>query len=288
MPPQTPRTKIRDIAEEQANELEQGQRRLQRVLRGPEPEPRPSNLRPTVPEWRKEASLSPSLVSPSAQQVEDEPLYQCTQCDMIVKQSDPYCPFCGAIFADGPMAEQAEAPSPPPAEPPSRPPEERRPAREPPVRPELFDVFSLVKNQSRSKELIYQEARRGFAGSARLLEGIEELIAELSSMGKDTSSARRLIGSAWEACRDGDWNLVTALARQAEESVMPSIPDLVRSQIAKIREDLARAKAAGVDISHYVVKVKDAMSLLGAGEVDEALRITKELTDSLREDSLVW
>lgn len=291
MAPTSPRAKIRDIAEERAYELEQSQRRLQRVLRSPEPEARPSGLRPAVTERQKEAALSPSLISPGTLPDSDEPLYQCTECDMIVKKSDPYCPFCGAIFADGPLANESSvsaAPEGPEAESQPRLREERRPPKEPPIRPERFDVFSLVRSRPRYKEMAYEEARRGFGGSARLLEGIEELVSEVSSLGRDTSSARRLICSAWEACREGDWNLVTTLARQAEESLTPSIPDLVRSQIAKARANLARAKVAGVDISSYLTRVKDVMAALNAREVDEALRLTKELTDSLREDSVLW
>ena len=286
MPQTPPRTKIRDISEEKDRQPEPGQWKLQRVLRGPEPEPRPSNLRPTVQERQKDASLSPALISPSAQTQAEEPLYQCTQCDMIVKQSDPYCPFCGAIFADGPLAWSA-APEPPPFERPPRPLEDV-PPKEPPIRPEKFDVFSLVKPPSKSKELVYREALRGFTGSARLLEEIEETVSELSGLGKDTSAARRLISSAWEACRDGDWNLVTNLARQAEESILPSIPDLVMSEVGKARETLARAKVAGVDIAPYMLRIKDIMAALNANDVDEALRLTKELTDSLREDSVLW
>lgn len=285
----SPRTKIRDISEERDRQLEQNQPRFQRILRGPEPEPRPLNMRPTVREAPKEASLSPALISPSSHS-QEEILYQCTQCDMIVKQSDPYCPFCGAIFADGPLADSG-APEPgspaPPVERPPRPRDEF-PPKEPPVRPERFDVFSLVKGPSKSKELVYREALRGFAGSARLLEGIEEVVSELSVLGKDTSLARRLISNAWEACRDGDWNLVTTLAREAEESILPSIPDLVMSEVGKARETLARAKVAGADISPYMLRIKDIMAALGTKDFDEALRLTKELTDSLREDSVLW
>lgn len=290
MPQTSSRTKIRDISEEHDRQLEQGQPRFQRILRGPQPESRPPNMRPTVSEAPKEASLSPALISPSSHSQEEEPLYQCTQCDMIVKQSDPYCPFCGAIFADGPLAESRAPELGSPAPPVERPPRPREdfPYKEPPVRPEKFDVFSLVKAPSKSKELVYREALRGFAGSARLLEGIEEVVSELSVLGKDTSLARRLISNAWEACRDGDWNLVTTLAREAEESILPSIPDLVMSEVGKARESLARAKVAGVDISPYMLKIKDIMAALGTRDFDEALRLTKELTDSLREDSVLW
>ena len=107
-------------------------------------------------------------------------------------------------------------------------------------------------------------------------------------MGTDTTKARRLIGTAWEACRDGDWNLVSTLARQTEEAVAPSIPDLVRAQIAKAREHLTEAKAVGIDISPYILKIKTVMQSLHADDPDEALRLTKELMDSLREDSISW
>jgi hypothetical protein len=226
----------------------------------------------------KEAMLSPRLVNPVSVPQDDSPLFQCTECDMIVKESDPYCPFCGAIFADGAMADEAEPGC-----------EHEEPARrEPMVRPEKFDLFSLLNARSRSKELLYREALRGFPGSARLLEEIERLISDISSLGTDTIKVRRMMGSAWEAARDGDWHLVTALAHQTEEMVAPSIPDLVRSEITRARTHLAEAKALGIDISQYVLQIKSAVQALHANDPDEALRITKELVDSMREDSISW
>jgi len=286
-------------------QADQYHRKLQRILRNSELERQdlsggtsPLDLR-RMSDDAKEATLSPKLVNPASVPQNEEPLFQCTECDMIVKESDPYCPFCGAIFADGPLAGRAmssddsfvpvvdrprinkhtEAAA-PIMEKPSR--------REPVVVPEMFDIFSMLKTGSRSRELMYQEARKGFAGSARLLEEIERLICDVGALGTDTTRARRLVGSAWEACRDGDWNLAIALARQTEEMMEPSVPDLVRSEIARARGLLTDAKAAGVDISSYVLRIKSAMSELHAGEPDEALRLTKELMDSLREDSVSW
>jgi len=209
-------------------------------------------------------------------------LFQCTECDMIVKESDPYCPFCGAIFADSAMSGEL----------PERAAEglaiERPSRREEMVRPEKFDLFSLLRTRSRSRELLYQEALKGFAGSARLLEEIEHLISDVSSLGTDTSKARRLVGNAWEAARDGEWNLVSALARQTEELMGPSVPDLVRSEIARARKYLTEAKSVGIDISPYILQIKSAMQALRADDPDEALRTTKELMDRLREDSISW
>jgi hypothetical protein len=202
---------------------------------------------------------------------------------MIVKATDPYCPFCGAIFADGALASESaaeeaiESPSP---ESPSR--------KQEFLKPERFDIFELMTDRSRSRDLLYQEALKGFTGSSRLLEEIEHLISDVGSLGRDISKARRLVGSAWEACREGDWNMVSTLAQQTEELMAPSIPDLVKSELAKAREVLTDAKTAGVDISQYILKMKSAMHALNTDEADEALRLTKELTDLLREDSVSW
>jgi hypothetical protein len=277
-----------------SDEVDQYQRKLQRILRNREQgnQSLSGGVSPFEPkrmdERMKDAILSPWLVDPTSVADADPPLFQCTQCDMIVKGSDPYCPFCGAIFSDGPMGDQLQE-----ARQDARPSVERpmigSPARkEPMARPEMFDIFSMLKTGSRSRDLMYKEAVRGFNGSARLLEEIEHLVSDISSLGSDTSKARRLICSAWEACRDGDWNLATTLARQTEELMEPSIPDLVRSEIARARELLTDAKMAGVDISGYVIRVKSAMASLHSGDSDDALRITKELMDSLREDSVSW
>ena len=234
----------------------------------------------------KEAALSPRIVNPSSV-VEEEPLFQCTQCDMIVKEADPYCPFCGAIFADGSMADEEveEVEDRPMIHKPSI---DRPVSREPFVRPEKFDIFEVLNRRSRCKDLLYREALKGFAGSARLLEDMERLISEIGTLGTDTSDARRLLCAAWEACRDGDWNLVSTLAKQTEDTISPNIPDLVRSEIARAREHLLRAKTSGVDISPYVLMIKSAMHALHENELDESLRITKELTDSLRDDAVAW
>ena len=234
-------------------------------------------------EQLKQATLSPKVVNPASVPDDEVPLFQCTDCDMIVKESDPYCPFCGAIFSDGPLGLDASQEVTV-----ERPALEESPRKEPMPRPERFDNFSLVAAKSRSRELLYEEAVRGFSGSARLLEEVEHLVSEIAALGTDTAQARRLIGTAWEACRDGNWNLVSTIAHQTEELVEPSIPDLVRSEIAKAREHLAEAKASGVDISQHILRIKSAMQALRADDPDEALRITKELMDSLREDSMVW
>jgi hypothetical protein len=96
------------------------------------------------------------------------------------------------------------------------------------------------------------------------------------------------VSSAWEAARDGNWNLVNALAHQTEEMMAPNIPELVRSQIARARKYLTEAKAAGVDISPYILQIKTAMQALRKDDPDDALRVTKELMDRLREDSISW
>jgi hypothetical protein len=293
MPIEGARTKDRAASEASADPAEQYQKKLQRILKNTSFDNQrlsgavtPFELR-RMNQQAKEAILSPELVNPASVQ-QEEPLFQCTECDMIVKESDPYCPFCGAIFADGPLAGQQRAEEDEEKLAAERPVVDRPTRREPMVRPEMFDIFSMLKTGSRSKDLMYQEALRGFNGSARLLEEIEHLISDISSLGTDTSRARRLICTAWEACRDGDWNLVTTIARQAEQMMEPSIPNLVRSEIARAREYLTSAKVAGVDISGYIVKIKSAMAALHGGDPDEALRLTKELMDFLREDSVSW
>ncbi|UCE91374.1 MAG: hypothetical protein JSV90_08205 [Methanobacteriota archaeon] len=254
---------------------EKSRQRLQRTLRSLPSDQYESRVRPNPAREFASPYEADEVVSAASQeriQQTSEPSaevqYQCTSCDMMVSSSDSYCPFCGAIFADDPSAEGASAE----AEEPYRP-------------PDRFDVLSLMKPRAKTRELLYAEALHGFAGSARLLEEIETVITEVSSLGTDTLKARRLITDAWEACREGDWPLVSALARQTEELISPSIPDLVRGELAKARNLIVEAKAHGADKSHYIVMMKSAMSALHANNVDEALRITKQLLDSLREDS---
>lgn len=263
-------------------------RKLQRILRASDS--RTSSLSGGIgpadrrmSQRAKEATLAPNLVNPPSVPEDDAPLFQCTQCDMIVKESDPYCPFCGAIFADSQLAGEMET-----EEASGMPVDELPVQKEEMIRPEKFDLFSLIRSRPRSREMLYEEALKGFAGSARLLEEIERLISDVSSLGKDTLRARRLVGNAWEAARDGDWNLVNALVHQTEEVMAPSIPELVRSQIAKARKYLTEAKAVGIDISTYILQIKTAMQALHKDDPDEALRITKELMDRLREDSISW
>jgi hypothetical protein len=285
---------VKNSAQQDSSEADRYRRKLQRILRAVDGETihLSGGVSPVeqkrMSEQRKAATLAPRLLNPTAAQEDEGPLFQCTECDMIVKESDPYCPFCGAIFADGPLADQASEPEVHQDPLTEQPVIEKPVKREPMIRPEKFDIFSLIKTKPLSKGMLYQEARKGFTGSARLIEELEHLVSDISSLGTDTTKARRLIGSAWEACRDGDWNLVQTLARQTEDMVAPSIPDLVRLQIAGARKHLTEAKARGVDISSYVLQIKTAMQALRAGDPDEALRITKELMDALREDAVSW
>jgi hypothetical protein len=285
---ESPSTRSAAGAGRNGQALDKSKRRLQRVVREPSTVIRDvaGDARyqetPVAPE-PEAARLSPQLAVPAAAASSEGVQYQCTECDMMVRDSDPYCPFCGAIFADSPLGaddEAAEA---------SETPESPQPREhEESVRPEKFDILGMMKMRSKARDLLYQEALKGFAGSARLLEEIEHLISEVSSLGTDTTRARRLMSNAWEACREGNWHLVSALARQTEEVVAPSIPSLVRSELAKAREHLMDAKASGADVSDYVLKMKAAMHCLKAGDDDEALRLTKELMDLLRADSISW
>lgn len=289
---ETPKPRSTDLIREGAQSPDGGRRRLQRIVRDPGLRIRdvsavaPPPVAPRSASQEKPAQLSPELVIPATGGQDEGVQFQCTECDMMVRESDPYCPFCGAIFADGPMSdpeepveagEEPEAPEPP-----------RPQDREEYVRPGKFDVFGMMNSRGRARDLLYQEAMKGFAGSARLLEEIEHQISDVSSLGTDTTRPRRLMSSAWEACRDGDWNLVSALARQTEDAMAPSIPALVRSELAKAREYLMDAKLSGRDASDYLLRMKAAMHCLKAGDDDEALRITKELMDLLREDSVSW
>jgi hypothetical protein len=284
----------RDVADAGNSDLagDGTRRRLQRIVRSNDVRVRDMSSPPQQPKGppslsdQRAAHLSPQLVNPAAAVSDEGVQFQCTECDMMVRESDPYCPFCGAIFADGPMSSPeaaADASEAPPAEAPEQP-------RERGVffRPEKFDVFGMMKSKGRAHELLYQEAVKGFAGSARLLEEIEHQISDISSLGNDTTRARRLMSSAWEACREGNWILVSALARQTEEAISPSIPGLVRSELAKAREHLMAARSAGRDASEYLLRMKAAMHCLKSGDDDEALRLTKELMDLLRQDSVSW
>jgi hypothetical protein len=262
--------------------LNGGRRRLQRIVRDPGLKIRDVSgvaappKAPVQMSQQKAAHLSPELVNPAAAAPDAGVQFQCTECDMMVKESDPYCPFCGVIFSDGPLSSGGEA-----AEASEEPEAPRPKEREELVRPGKFDVFGMINTRGRARDLLYQEAMKGFAGSARLLEEIEHQISDVSSLGTDTTRARRLMSSAWEACRDGDWNLVSALAQQTEDAMAPSIPALVRSELAKAREYLMGAKMAGHDASDYLLRMKAAMHCLKSGDDDEALRITKELMDLL-------
>ena len=263
---------------------DKSRQRLQRTLRSLPSEPRapPERAPPAShpPRVREERSI-PAPRSAVAQEPEpsQEVQYQCTSCDMMVSDSDSYCPFCGAIFADGP--ESSGGPT-------KEPEEDAAPEQRPQGEPTRFDVFSLVKPKVKSRELLYAEAMHGFAGSARLLEEIELMITEVSAIGCETKRARRLVSDAWEACREGDWPLVSALARQTEELVAPSIPDLVRTELAKARNLVVEAKMKGVETSKYIVMMKAAMSALHREDIDGALRATKQLMDLLREDASIF
>jgi hypothetical protein len=62
----------------------------------------------------------------------------------------------------------------------------------------------------------------------------------------------------------------------------------VRQELAKARNMILQAKGEGMDASRYLVTAKSAMHALHGNNLDEALRLTKELMDTLREDSAQW
>lgn len=272
------------------NQRDKSRPRLQRTLRsmpiGPAPADVPERTQP-----RQYPGSAPESVGPQTTFTPQdgglgppEIQYQCTSCDMMVNASDAYCPFCGAIFADGPLSpeeEVAEAEI-------EEDHEEVDQEREPFVRPQMFDNLSMLKPKTKSRDLLYAEAMKGFNGSARLLEEIETLITDVSALGSDTTRARRLMSSAWEACREGDWPLVSAFAKQTEDMMSPSIPELVRMELGKARNLIVEAKSWGADTSRYMFTMKSAMSALHKEDLDDALRLTKELLDTLREDSAAW
>src|SRR5512137_2006903 len=129
-----------NITERNSTEADRSRRKLQRILRtGEMANPNLSGgVAPfeqgRMSEQKKSAFLAPSIVNPPSVQ-EEGPLFQCTECDMIVKETDPYCPFCGAIFADSAPPKEDRIPIPA-----SR--QERTLPKEPMVRPERFDIFS--------------------------------------------------------------------------------------------------------------------------------------------------
>ena len=259
--------------------------RFQRVLRSQPTVRNDVTSSPSLERMHEQRDIGQVCVDPIQTGTPQDIQYQCTSCDMMVSPSDSYCPFCGAIFSDDPMgAAEEEGAEEEPSEVEAAPEPPTKPAR----RPERFDVLSMLRPRPKSRDLLYTEALKGFVGSARLLEDIELMISEVSSLGNDTTKARRMMSDAWEACREGDWPLVSALARQTEALVTPNIPDLVRQELAKARNMILQAKGEGMDTSRYLVTAKSAMHALHGNNLDEALRLTKELMDTLREDSAQW
>ena len=270
------------------NQRDKSRPRLQRTLRSMPSDPAPPPVSTPSPS-RSHPDMPSRSVEPQTTFVPEGggaglPVvqYQCTSCDMMVNASDSYCPFCGAIFSDVPLspgeddAGVEEAPV------------EGAYEREPFVTPQRFDNLSMLKPKARSRDLLYAEAMKGFTGSARLLEEIELLITDVSALGDETARARRIMSSAWDACREGDWPLVSALAKQTEDMVSPSIPELVRRELGKARNLIVEAKSWGANTSKHMLTMKSAMSALHREDLDEALRLTKELLDTLRADSSTW
>jgi len=270
------------------NQRDKSRPRLQRTLRSMPPDLAPSQVSAPSPSKpypdTSFRSVEPQTTFvPENGGVESSAVqYQCTSCDMMVNASDAYCPFCGAIFSDVPHSPDGDDAGVEEAQ------VEAVDEREPFVTPQRFDNLSMLKPRARSRDLLYAEAMRGFTGSARLLEEIELLITDVSALGDDTASMRRLMSSAWEACREGDWPLVSALAKQTEDMMSPSIPQLVRRELGKARNLIVEAKSWGADTSKHMLTMKSAMNALHKEDLDEALRLTKELLDTLRADSSTW
>jgi len=217
-----------------------------------------------------------------------ETVFQCGQCDMLVPESAPICQYCGARF-EGVVESEPARPQVLTSEPGAREEqsEDARPVAPGPP-PGRFDVFTLRAHDRADHDRLYAEAATGAVAAARLLEAVERLIRDSESLGLEISATRRLMREAWEAHRNRDFNLVTVLAHQSEAELLPNVSRLIELQLARVRDLVARGKTRGAEVEPFVYQLKLAYGALRLGQLDEALAITRDLVESIRDAAVGW
>jgi len=107
------------------------------------------------------------------------------------------------------------------------------------------------------------------------LESLKQLIS-------DSKEARNILIESSRAFEMRDFDKADSLVRDAQEVVHKAIPSRMNEEIRRARDQLAEAKAKGVNITPMITVLKSAARMLKAADYSQALREMREFKDMMR------
>ena len=217
---------------------------------------------------------------------EPKSIFICGRCDMIVREEDGACEFCGAEFEgadsegycgggtpliDRPLVVgtdfmQSPAPFVPRALP-------QVPSAE------KVDVVSML-NDNRSRlgdEHLAGGSSNSFLSQARMLRAIEGMISEAGEFGVETGEARRTLLAAWKASHEGKWGRAMQLADESRKLLAPGVTNLIEGQLLCLRGAIIEMKRKGRSVTTFIIEIKTIQKELSEMRLDDAMRSTKAI-----------
>lgn len=114
------------------------------------------------------------------------------------------------------------------------------------------------------------------------LEALKQLISDSEAFFVDTKEARNILIESSRAFEMRDFDRADSLVRDAQEVVHKAIPSRMNEEIRRARDQLAEAKAKGVNITPMITVLKSAARMLKAANYSQAMREMHEFKDMMR------
>ncbi|MEM3038342.1 MAG: hypothetical protein QW505_01155 [Thermoplasmata archaeon] len=230
--------------------------------------------------------------------------FVCGRCDMLVREEDDRCQFCGAEFVPNDYEEQEQmkeekteeaevVPPPPPEEEPAIPtvePEvtfsaERSKRGETPARlAARVDVIEMLEKNNTGLEFERYSggATQTYSYVAILLKNTEKVIQEAADFGVDTEKAKKYLIFARKAFKAGKINQAMSLAEKARSILIPNVTIIIKGQISCLREAMIEMKHRGKTLAPMIIEMKTIQKALKDSRLDKAIEQTKTLMDETR------
>lgn len=230
--------------------------------------------------------------------------FVCGRCDMLVREEDDRCQFCGAEFVpseyeepepptDEPIEGKAPIePPPPPIEEPVEPikPEvtfpvgKNRPEYEPEVEARRVDVIEMLEENHSGLEIERYSggATQAYSYASILLRNTEKVIQEAADFGADTEKAKKYLIFARRAFKEGKVNQAISLAEKARSVLTPNVTSIIKGQISCLREAMIEMKHRGKTLAPMIIEMKTIQKALKDSRLDRAIEQTMTLVSETR------
>jgi rubrerythrin len=218
--------------------------------------------------------------------------FVCGRCDMLVREEDERCQFCGAVFVPNEYEEPVEAtpenvqeesgirPMPPldgevPA--PPKPEVQTKVAHK-------VDVLEMLEDEHANLEIERYSggASRAHSYASILLKNTEKIIQEAADFGADTEKANKYLIFARRAFREGRISQAISLAEKARKVLIPNVTLLIRGQISCMREAMIEMKHRGKPLTPMIIEMKTIQKALKDSRIDKAIKQTRSLMRETR------